>query len=336
MDRQKKKGIKVYAVILVLTVAIGVISPHLPPIFPIGGGSPDSEVRWEDVDLDYEMTESAAWTGLAEEEYPAEEKGVLFHNNGQFMDSDLIASEGDCRLVGVYCFKFWEQVPVESYFFSDKPFADTESLLAWILPEQDFRSVELMGRGLDFQAKYFSFAFLDEEGSVQSSLTTRVQGEKVSERVQINGNPGGTRWLIWAYPEMETAASRGISGFSTLLDVNGEDQQLISWDPSSSTVPRTEITFSVGEGLSRTEHYDEIPLMVDSSKSENYGKWTYDIPKFPQHKLSMTPSVEVTNLDEVLVLQLQHTATVNTGIFRRAELDTGRIQIEFADLPASE
>jgi len=53
-----------------------------------------------------------------------------------------------------------------------------------------------------------------------------------------------------------------------------------------------------------------LPPTVDSSMSENYGKWTYDIPKFPQRQLSLLPQMEVTNLDEVLVMELQHTATV--------------------------
>ena len=50
----------------------------------------------------------------------------------------------------------------------------------------------------------------------------------------------------------------------------------------------------------------------------------------------MLPSVEVTNLDDVLAMELQHTAVVNTGIFQKEELDTGRIRIEFPDVPASE
>jgi len=79
-----------------------------------------------------------------------------------------------------------------------------------------------------------------------------------------------------------------------------------------------------------------LPPTVDSSMSENYGKWTYDIPKFPQRQLSLLPQMEVTNLDEVLVMELQHTATVNTGIFRRAEQDTGRIRIEFKNAKKSD
>lgn len=345
MNKQKKKGITVYALIVVLCVAMNLLTPYLPRIWGPRSSSQDAEkMEWAELSLDYEMTETAVWTGLAEEDYPAEEeevlpgmeKGLLFHNNGQFMDCNLIASKGGCRLVGVYCFKFWGQVPVENYYFSNKQFADKESLLAWILQEQDSHSTLLMGRGFDFQAKYFSFAFLDEEGSVESSMTTRVQAEKEWENVNINGIPGGTKWLVWMDSDMETEESRGISAFSTLLDVNDENQELMHWEPFNSTSPKVTINFSTSGGISREEHYDELPLNVDSSMSGNYCKWMYNLPRMPQWKLSMLPSVEVTNLDDVLAMELQHTAVVNTGIFQKEELDTGRIRIDFPDVPTSE
>ena len=345
MEKRKKKGITVYALIVVLCVSINLLTPYLPHFAFLWGSPPDAEDEgWKAQKMDYVAAETAVWIGLAEadypeveqETYPGSEKGLLFHNNGQFMDCDFIVSAGGCRLVGVYCFKFWGQVPVESYYFSDKPFADEESLLAWILTEQYSHSTPLMGRGFDFQAKYFAFAFLDEEDGVESSLTTRVQAEKEWENVNINGTPGGTKWLVWMRPEMETAASRGVSAFSTLLDVNDENQELMHWEPFNSTSPKVTISFSTSGGISREEHYDELPLNVDSSMSGNYCKWMYDLPRMPQWKLSMLPSVEVTNLDDVLVIELQHTAVVNTGIFRKEELDTGRIRIEFSDVPTSE
>ena len=331
MDEQKKKGLKIYILIVALAVVMGLISLYLPRFSVFWGNSPDTEDEsWKAETMDYVAVEKASWTGLAEEDYPTGEKELLFHNNGQFMECNLIASEGDCRLVGVYCFEFWGQMPVENYYFSNKPFADEASLLTWILTEQYSHSTQLIGRGLDFQAKYFSFAFLDEEGGVQSSMTTRVLAEKKWEDVPINGILG-TFWNVMLDSDIETEEVRGIPKFSTLLDVNDENQELMHWEPFNSTTPRVTISFSTSEGLSRTEHYDELPVTVDSSMSENYGKWIYDIPKFPQRKLSMLPQVEVTNQDEMLTMELQHTAVINTGIFRKEELDTGRIRIEFSE-----
>ena len=43
----------------------------------------------------------------------------------------------------------------------------------------------------------------------------------------------------------------------------------------------------------------------------------------------MNPSVRVSDTGDLLEMELQHTAAVNTGIFRKDELDTGRIRIEF-------
>ena len=77
MDRQKKKGLKIYVLIVAAATALGLLSPHFPILFPLGGGSPDTEVKWEDLDMNYETVETAAWTGFAEEDYPGEEKGMF-------------------------------------------------------------------------------------------------------------------------------------------------------------------------------------------------------------------------------------------------------------------
>ncbi len=135
---------------------------------------------------------------------------------------------------------------------------------------------------------------------------------------------------------METEASRGISAFSTLLDVNDENQELMHGEPFNTASPKVTISFSTSGGISREEYYDELPLKVDGSMSGNYCKWMYDLPQMPQRELSMLPSAEVTNLDDVLAMELQHTAVVNTGIFQKEELDTGRIRIEFPDIPTLE